>query len=161
MRQITCAAVAVLLGAALACSPRDREETARGADSVAVDVSDDVREDVREGAEDVREEFRDYSYDRRDEFRRDVDLRLQRLDDEIAELERTTKRGLDKARDSAIVHIRTARKSAARSLDRFGAATERNWDEVKSRINAAVDSLDLAVRAQRPDAKPMGGTGPS
>jgi hypothetical protein len=157
MRQIICVAAAALMVATLGCSPRDRQETASSLDSAAADVS----EDVREGAEDVREEFGGYSYDRRDEFRRDVDQRLQQLDAEVAELDRTTKRGVDKARDSALVNLRAARKSVNRSLDRFAAATESNWDDVRRSITAAVDSLDLAVRAQRPDAKPMGGAGPS
>jgi hypothetical protein len=157
MRRMICAVAAVLMATTLGCSPRDRRETASNLDSAAADVS----RDVEEGAEEVREEFRDYSYDRRDEFRREVDLRLQRLDEEIADLERSTKRGVDRARDSAIVHVRAARKSAARSLDRFGAATESTWEEVKDRIAAAVDSLDFAVRGLRPDARPMGGTGPS
>jgi hypothetical protein len=157
MRQILCAVAAVLMAATLGCSPSDRRETAATLDTAATDVS----RDVEEGAEEVREEFRDYSYDQRNDFRRDVDLRLQKLDQEIAELERTTKRGVDKAQDSAVVHIRAARESVKRNLDGFASATERNWDEVKRRISAAVDSLDSAVKAQRPDARPMGGTGPT
>jgi len=157
MRRITCVGMAALLAVVLGCSPRDRQETGSSLDSAAEGISDDVRE----GAEDVREEFRDYGYDRRDEFRREVDLQLQRLDEEIAELERTTKRGLDKARDSAVVRIRGARTTVNRSLERFSSATESTWDEVKQNITAAVDSLDLAVRSQRPDAQPMGGTGPT
>jgi hypothetical protein len=157
MRQITCAGIAVLMAALLGCSPRDRRETASSLDSAAVDVS----QDVEAGAEEAREELGAYAYDRRDEFRRDVDMRLQQLDQEIAELERTTKRGLDKARDTAMVRIRGARQAVNRNLDRFGQATERTWEEVKSNISAAVDSLNLAVRSQRPDARPMGGTGPT
>jgi ElaB/YqjD/DUF883 family membrane-anchored ribosome-binding protein len=156
MREITCALMAVLVAAAFACSPRDRRETASSLDSAATDIS----RDVEEGAEEAREEFREYSYDRRAEFRREVDTRLRRLDNEIAELERTTKEGLDKARDSAVVHIRSARQSVNRSLDRFSSATESTWDDVRRSITNAVDSLDLTVRAQQPDARPMGGTGP-
>jgi hypothetical protein len=157
MRQIICAAAAVLMVTTLACSPRDRRETASSLDSTAADVS----QEVEEGAEDAADELRNYDYDRRSEFRRDVDLTLQKLDREIADLERTTKRGVDKARDSALVRIQGARRAVGRSLDRFGTATERTWEEVKRDITAAVDSLDREVKAQRPDARPMGGTGPS
>lgn len=157
MRQMICAAAVLLMAATLGCSPRDRRETASSLDTAATDIS----RDVEEGAEEARDEFREYSYDRRTEFRRDVDARLQRLDEEIAELERSTKRGVDKARDSAVVHIRGARRAVARNLDRFGSATERTWDDVKRSISTAVDSLDLALRGQQPDARPMGGTGPS
>jgi hypothetical protein len=48
-----------------------------------------------------------------------------------------------------------------RSLDRLGAATANTWDEVKSGVSRAVDSLDLAVRSTRSDANPMGGAGPN
>jgi hypothetical protein len=160
MRHTTYAAAAVLMTAALACSPRDRQETANRADSAA----EEVRDAAREGTAEVRDEARDardYAYAERNDFRRDIDLRLKGLDEEIAELARDTKRGLDKARDSALVNIRTARKAVARDLDRLATATESNWDEVKRDVNGAVYSLQEAVRRARPDAKPMGGTGPS
>jgi F0F1-type ATP synthase membrane subunit b/b' len=157
MRQFTCAAAAVLVTLTLGCSPRDRSETASSVDSAAADVS----RETREAAQDVREEVGDYTYDRRDEFKRDVDQRVQRLDEEVAELERNTKTGVDKARDSAVVHIRTIRRSVNRSLDRLGAATASTWDEVKDGVSRALDSLDLAVRNTRSDSRPMGGAGPS
>jgi gas vesicle protein len=157
MRQTTYAAAAVLITLALGCSPRDRRETASTVDSAATDVS----RDVREGAQDVREEARDYTYERRDEFKRDVQTRVNQLDQEIAELERNTKKGLNQARDTAVVHIRAMRKSVDRSLDRLGTATATTWDDVKGSVSRAVDSLDLAVRNTRSDAQPMGGNGPS
>ena len=157
MRQIICAVAAALMVTTLGCSPRDRRETASSLDSTTADVA----QDVEESAEEARDEFRDYDFGRRSEFRREVDLKLQQLDKEIAELERTTKRGVDKARDSAVVRIRGARSAVSRSLDRFGNATERTWEDIKRNITAAVDSLDREVKTQRPDARPMGGTGPS
>lgn len=156
MRQATyAAAAAVLMTLTLGCNPRDRRETASTIDSAATDVS----QETREAARDVREEVGDYTYERRQEFKRDVDERIQRLDQEIAELERDTKKGVDRARDSAVVNIRAIRRSLDRSLDRLGAATANTWDEVKSGVSRAVDSLDLVVRGTRSDAKPMGGAG--
>lgn len=157
MRPMTYAAAAVLLTLALGCSPRDRQETASTVDSAATDVS----RDVREGAQDVREEVGAYTYERRDEFQREVETRLNQLDREIAELEQNTKKGLDKTRDTAVVHIRAMRKSVDQNLNRLGAATASTWDEVRSGVSRAIDSLDLAVRHTRTDAKPMGGNGPS
>lgn len=167
MRQMTYAAAAVMLVGALACSPRDRQDTANRAESAADEVGDAAREgaaDVREGADEVSDEardLRDYGYARRDEFRKDMDLRLKGIDAEIAELERATKSGLDKTRDSAIVQIRSARKVVAQDLNRLGSATESNWDELKRAMNQSLATLQEAVRRQRPDARPMGGTGPS
>jgi hypothetical protein len=156
-----------MLAGALACSPQDRQDTANRAESAADEVGDAAREgaaEVREGANEVGEEareFRDYGYAQRNEFRRDMDVRLKGIDAEIAELERDTKRGLDKTRDSAIVNIRSARKEVARHLDRLGSATENNWDDLKQALNQSLTTLQEAVRRERPDARPMGGTGPS
>ena len=149
MRQITCAAAAVLMATAVACSPRDRQETASKVDSVA----EDVREEAREA--------RDYSYEQRKEFRSDLDLQLKKLDEQIAGIERDTKRGIDHARDSAIVNMRAARSAVNRDLARLDAATERDWNEAKRNVNESLSALDREVRRLLPDARPMGGTGPS
>ena len=167
MRQMTYAAAAVMLVGALACSPRDRQDTANRAESAAEEVGDVAREgaaDVREGADEVGEEareFRDYAYAQRTEFRKDMDLRLKGIDEEIAELERDTKRGLDKTRDSAIVNIRAARKDVTRKVNQLESATENNWNDLKQAVNQSLATLQEAVRRERPDARPMGGTGPS
>ena len=160
MRQLTCAAAAVLMATALACSPRDRRETASKVDSVA----EDVREEAREGAAEVREEAREaraYTFAQRNDFRRDVDLQLKKLDEQIAGIERDTKRGVDHARDSLVVNVRAARKAVSRDLDRLGAATESTWDEAKRNLNESLAALDREVHRLLPDAKPMGGTGPN
>jgi hypothetical protein len=163
MRQMTYASTALLLGLTFACSPRDRRDTANVADTVSLDsAATDVSHETGNAVRDVKEDVAgDYSYDRRGEFKRDIDLRLQRLDQEIADLRSTAKKDADKARDTAVVRISEARRSVDRSLAQLAGATEATWDDVRTGINRAVDSLDLAVRAQRPDAKPMGGTGPN
>ncbi len=160
MRQMTYAAAAVMLVGALACSPRDRQDTANRAEAAADDVGDAAREGAAEVREEARE-VRDYVYAQRNEYRSDVDLRLKGIDAEIAELERDTKRGLNKTRDSALVNIRAARKGVAQHLNRLGTATENNWDDLKRALNESLTTLQEAVRRERPDARPMGGTGPS
>ena len=160
MRQITCAAAAVLMATALACSPRDRQETASNVDSVA----EDVRDATREGAAEVREEareVRDYTFAERRDFRRDLDLQLKKLDEQIAGIVAGTKRGIDEARDSAIVNLRTARRAVSRDLDRLDVTTDRTWEDSKRHLNESVSALDREVRRLLPDARPMGGTGPS
>ena len=155
MNQYTYAIAALLLTVALGCSPRDRSDTASGADSVAADVSQETREAVR----DVREEVGDYTYERRVEFRREVDQRIQRLDQELAELERSTKKGVDKARDSAVVNARALRRSVDQALERVQGATATTWGDVRGAVSRSVDSLELALRNLRSDARPMGGAG--
>ena len=160
MRQITCAAAAVLMVTAFACSPRDRQETANNTDSVL----EDIRDDTREGAKEVRDEareVRDYTFAERKDFRRDLDLKLKKLDEQIAGIEADTKRGVDRARDSAVVNVRAARKAVSRDFSRLDAATDRTWDDTKRNVNESLSALDREVRRLLPDAKPMGGTGPS
>jgi hypothetical protein len=59
------------------------------------------------------------------------------------------------------VNLRAARKAVSRDLDRLGTATEREWDEAKEKLNQSLSALDQKVRGLLPDARPMGGTGPS
>lgn len=165
------ATTALLLAAAFACSRRDRQETATRTDTATADVrdaarddADEIRDNARQGADEVRDEARDardYAYAERTEFRRDLDLRLKNLDEQIAELQRDTKAGVDKARDSALVNIREARKAVDRNLAHLSTATESSWDEAKSAVNRSVYALQEAVRRELPDGKPMGGTGRS
>jgi hypothetical protein len=168
MRHMPYAAMATLLvAAAFACSPRDRQETASRTDTALADVGDAAREgadEVRKGADEVgdtAQDARDYAYAQRSDFRRDINLRLKTLDEQIAELQRDTKHGVDKTRDSALVNIRAARKAVDRNLAHLATASERTWDEAKSAVNSSVYALQEAVHRQLPDAKPMGGTGPS
>jgi gas vesicle protein len=164
MTQYTYAVVALLVAATLGCNARDRRDARSSADTVAAEVSQETREagrEVEEAARDVREEFGGYTYERRAEFRRDIDARLQRVDQELAELERGTKKGLDQARDSAIVNTRALRRSVARNVERARSATAATWDEVKDAVIRSVDSLEVGLRGLRSDARPMGGAGPT
>ncbi|MEO8090619.1 MAG: hypothetical protein ABI703_10015 [Gemmatimonadales bacterium] len=160
MRQIKCAAAAVLMATAFACSPRDRHETASNLDSISADIRDETREGANEVKEEARE-VRDYTFGERNDFRRDVDLQLKKLDEQIAGIEADTKRGVDHARDSAVVDVRAARKAVSRDISRLNAATDRTWEETKDKVNESLSALDREVKKLLPDSKPMGGTGPS
>ena len=161
------ATMTLLLASAFACSRRDRQETAARTDTAVADVredADEIRDNARQGADEVRDEARDardYAYAQRTEFRQDLDLRLKNLDEQIAELQHDTKAGVDKARDSALVNIREARKAVDRNLAHLSTATESTWDEAKSAVNRSVYALQEAVHRELPDGKPMGGTGRS
>jgi hypothetical protein len=160
MRQTTYAVAAAMLVGALACSPRDRQETANRTEEAA----EDVRDAARSGANEVRDEARearDYAYAQRNDFRRDIDLRLKGLDKEVADVEQYTAQGVDKAHDSLLVRVHAARKAVNRDLDRLGSATEATWDDAKDALNRSVYAFQESVRQLRPDARPMGGTGPS
>jgi gas vesicle protein len=162
MRAMACAAVALIFAFTAACGDRDRRDTASRIDDAAEEAGQEVREgaeDAESAAEDAVDDLRGYSYERRDEFRRDVDQRLDRMDDELAELERTTREGADQARQDAVAAARDARRAVDAHVGRLRDATESNWDELKLRVSEALDAADRQLRALRPDAKPMGGTG--
>ena len=46
-------------------------------------------------------------------------------------------------------------------INRLNGATDRTWEETKRSVNESLSALDREVRKLLPDAKPMGGTGPS
>ena len=162
MRPMACAAAALMFALAVACKDRDRQDTASRVDTAAEEAGQDVREgakDVENAAKDAVDDVRGYSYERRDEFRRDVRERLDRMDEELAELERDAGKDAGQARRDAVAAARDARQAIDRNLERLGAATQSNWDELKARVSESLDSADRALRALRPDANPMGGTG--
>jgi hypothetical protein len=180
MRPIACAAAALMFAFAVACKDRDRQDTASRIDTTAEEAEQDVREgaeqvenaaeeagqDVRKGAEDADnaaedavDDVRGYSYERRDEFRRDLRERLDRMDQELTELDRSTREGADQARRNAVAAARDARRAIDRNVERLGEATESNWEELKLRVSESLDSAERQLRALRSDAKPMGGTG--
>ena len=162
MRPMACAAAALMFALAVACKDRDRQDTASRIDTAAEEAEEGVREgaeDVEDASEDAADDIRGYSYERRDEFRRDVRERLDRMDEELAELERDAGEDADEARRDAVAAARDARQAIDPHVERLGEATESNWEELKQRVSESLDSADRQLRALRPDAKPMGGTG--
>jgi hypothetical protein len=61
----------------------------------------------------------------------------------------------------AVAGARETRRDVGADLDRLGRATASNWNELRDDFRASIDSLDLQLRALRPDAQPMGGAGPN
>ena len=180
MRAMACAAAVLMFALTAACKDRDRDGTANRIDNAAEEAGEDAREaaddagdavdeaaddagktadNAVKAADDAADDARASSYERRDEFRRDVRERLARMDAELAELERGTKKGVDQTRDAAIVTARNSRRAVDRTVERLGTATASTWDELKLRVSESLDSADRQLRALRSDAKPMGGTG--
>lgn len=162
MRAMAFAAAALLFALTSACKDRDREGAADRLDNAAEETGQAVREGadkVGNAAEKAVDDADAYSYERRDEFRREVRERLDRMDAELAEFERDAKAGAGEARQDAVAAARDARSAAGRSVERLGDATADTWGDVRRRASEALDSADRAVRALRPDAKPMGSTG--
>jgi hypothetical protein len=142
-----------------------RDETENAGDEVA-EAADDVGDAAREGAKDVGDAAKDVaddptddSFADREEFKRDVRERLDRLDQELAELGRDINQEASDARVKAIAGARDARQAVERSYAKLAGATESNWGELRRGVSDALDSAERQVQALRPDAKPMGGTG--
>ena len=173
MRLMACAAAALTFAFTAACHDRDRQDTGTRIDNAAEEAGRDVEEgaedvagaaedaaeDVGNAAEDAVNDADAYSYERRDEFRSDVRARLDRMDGELAEFERAREAEAGEARRDAVAAARDARQAVDRNVERLDAATADNWSEVRSRVSESLDSAERALRALRPDAKPMGGTG--
>jgi hypothetical protein len=140
------------------------DETANAVDTAADNVGDaakDAGHDVKEAAKDVGDEFGATSYERRDEFRKEVDQRLAAMDKEIADLRNGINSNSTEAYRDTVAAVRRARSAVGQDVNRLAAATAASWDEVRDKVWASLDSLDHELRALRPDAKPMGGVGPS
>jgi len=133
-------------------------------DSAANDVGDaanDVGDQAKRAAEDLNNKIAGTPYERRDEFRHEVDERLAALDKELADLKSHVNKDATESYRNGVAAARETRRTVGADVDRLAGATAANWDELKTRVSVSLDSLDRQVKALRPDAKPMGGAGPS
>jgi gas vesicle protein len=143
---------------------KEADETGNAAEEAANDVGDaakDAGDEAKEAVRDVGDEFGATSYERRDEFSHEVDQRLAAMDKEIADLRKGVNDNSTEAYRNALSSVRETRRTVGQDVDRLAGATADNWDELKGKVWASLDSLDHQLRALRPDARPMGGTGPS
>jgi hypothetical protein len=186
MRTVAWIGAALALALTTGCNDRDRgdvgdrveatgeragDEIQEGADrtgNAVEDAADDVGDaaedagaEVKEAARDVGDEVGVTSYERRGEFRREVDERLAQMDEEIAELRKGVNDDATDAYRSSVVAVRETRRTVGQDVDRLAGATAATWDDLRSKARASLDSLERQLRALRPDARPMGGTGPS
>ena len=140
------------------------DRTGNAVEDAADEVGDAASEaggELKEAARDVGDEVGVTSYERRGEFRREVDERLARMDEEIAELRKGINDNATESYRSAVAAVRETRRTVGQDVDRLAGATAATWDELRAKARASLDSLDRQLRALRPDARPMGGTGPS
>ena len=189
MRTVALVSAALALALTTGCKDRDRGDVGDAADRVeatgeragdeiekgaeqtgnavedaaddAGDAAKDAGGEVEEAVKDVGDEVGATSYERRDEFRREVDDRLAQMDQEIAELRKGVNDDATEAYRNAVAAARDTRRTVGADVDRLAGATAANWDDLKDKAWASLDSLEHQLRALRPDAKPMGGTGPS
>jgi hypothetical protein len=186
MRTVALVGAALALALTTGCKDRDRgdvgdrveatgeragDDIQEGADrtgNAVEDAADDVGDaasdagaEVKEAARDVGDEVGVSSYEHRGEFRREVDEKLAQMDQEIAELRKGVNDNATEAYRNSVAAARETRRTVGEDVNRLAGATAANWDELRAKARASLDSLDRQLRALRPDARPMGGTGPS
>ena len=183
MRKYALVAAALAVALTTGCKDRNRDtgdrvdatadragdEVREGAHDVG-DAADNAADKVGDAARDVgnatedaaREATGTWTYDRRDEYRNEVRTRLEQLDRQLAEARKSVNNDASEAYTKAVAAARETRAAVGRDVERLGQATAANWDEVRTKARASLDSLDRQVQALQPDAKPMGGNnGPS
>lgn len=135
------------------------EDAAKDAGDKVGDAADDAGNAVEKAAD--KTGVSSYSYERRNAFREDVDERLAAMDKELAGLGQGINENAADSHTKAVVAARETRKAVGRDVDRLAGATAANWDQLQNTVRKSLSLLDRQLRALRPDAKPMGGTGPS
>jgi hypothetical protein len=151
-----------------ATGDRAGDEVRQGAKDVG-DAADDAADKVGDAARDVgnatedaaREVTGTWSYERRDEYRREARVRLDALDQKLADARKSVNSDASEAYTKAVAAARDTRSAVGRDVERLDQATAATWDEVRDKARASLDSLDRQIRALQPDAKPLGGAGPS
>ena len=175
MRNVVWASAALALALTAGCKDRDHRDAddqvqatadraGNAVDSAANDVGDaakDTGNDVQRAAEDAENKIAGTPYERCDEFRHEVDERLAALDKELADLRSHVNKDATEAYRNGVAAARETRRTVGADVNRLSGATATTWDSLKTRVSVSLDSLDRQVRALRPDAKPMGGAGPS
>ena len=160
MRLLTCAAVAALVVTVFACRDRDRDETARRADSAATEATQEVREGAAEVGDEVRagaRDLRSYGWVEREDFREDVRRRLADIDRQIDQLAaEDTTRG-NTIKDGAVADIRASRHALERRLNRLDDAAEGNWDELRDGMDRSLEGLRARIAELTRTGGPMGG----
>jgi hypothetical protein len=175
MRKVAWIGAALALALTAGCKDRDHRDAddqvastadraGNAVDSAADEVGNaakDAGNDVKDAAQDVRDKIAGTPYERRDEFRHEVNERVAALDKELADLRAHVNKDATESYRKGVAAARETRRTVGADVDRLAGATAANWDELKTRVTASLDSLDRQVKALGPDARPMGGAGPS
>ena len=134
-------------------------DTGKDAADKAKDATDGAASTVEKAADAIG--ISSYSYERRDAFRKDVDHQLAAMDKELAGLRQGVNEKATETYTKSVAAAEESRKAVGSQVDRLAGATPATWDEIQGDVRASLDSLNRQLQALRPDAKPMGGAGPS
>src|SRR3954451_4670526 len=134
-------------------------DSAKDAGDLAKDAANGAANTVEKAADAIG--ISSYSYERRDAFRNDVDHQLAEMDKELAGLRQGVNSKAPETYTQSVAAAEETRKAVGNQVSRLAGATPATWDQIQGDVRASLDSLNRQLQALRPDAKPMGGAGPS
>jgi small-conductance mechanosensitive channel len=144
MRPLAFAAMTLLLAAMVGCSKKQQTSSAGGASDTTVTAAAPAPEPPAPATP------REFTFDQRQQFTQTIRQQLATTDQQIQELADQAKSKGGAVSDRALANIRATRKIVDRNLKRVDAATEANWDQVKSTVTQSVDRLSEAIEGAQP-----------
>jgi hypothetical protein len=142
MRHLAITIAGVLITALLGCGDRKSSETGGVSDTSVTVSTPDVPEPPVEA--------RDFSFEDRQGFAASIRQQLSELDTQIEQLSAEVKSKGGAVSDRALARIRQSRQAAGKSLSRIDAATADTWEDVKTRVNRAVEDVAEGVEGAMP-----------
>jgi uncharacterized protein YfaA (DUF2138 family) len=146
MRPFALAAATLLVALSLGCRKQQTNETGGMSDTTPA-VSTTANDPM---ATDTSTSVPEFGFDQRQDFAQSIRQRLSGLDQQISELAAQAKSRGGAVSDRLLGNARAARRTVDRNLGQVNAATAANWDQIKQRVNGAVDNLSEAIEAAQP-----------
>ena len=143
MRPLPLAALTLLLAATAGCSKK-QTSSAGGLDDTTVTATAPAPEPAAPATP------REFAFNQRQEFAQSIRQQLATADQQIEQLADQAKSKGGAVSDRALATIRATRKTVDRNLKRVDAATEANWEQVKSTVTQSVDRLSESIEGAQP-----------
>lgn len=142
MRHLAITLAGVLATTLLGCGDRRNSETGGVSDTSISVTTPDVAE--------APVEARDFAFEDRQGFGESIRRQLAELDSRIEQLAAEAKSRGGAVSDRALERIRTSRRTVDRNLSQIDNATADAWEDVKGRVNQAVENLAETVEGAMP-----------
>lgn len=141
MRQLTIAALALLLAAG--CGKRNNTEEVGGTGDTAPapEVATSAVDEAPPG---------ELSFDQRQQFTETIRQQLAGIDAEIDQLAAQVKSKGGAVSDRALARVRASRQAASNNLKRIETATADNWEQIRNRVTRSVEDLEETLGSAQP-----------
>jgi hypothetical protein len=145
MRHLALAAVILVLVSTMGCRRQQSDQTGGVSDDTATTLTPTPPPPADTSVAD-----QEFTFDRRQEFTQSIRQQLAGLDRQIADLASQAKSRGGAVSDRALRNIRASRRALDGSLSRLETATAANWEQMRNRVNQAVENLDESIQAAQP-----------